>query len=116
YMDPDILRQKNVEPRHPRKAVVKDFVLRIGNKATLLRSPGDQAVGMVYSLTHQEIDSLYWGAGLDEYAAEALIVNIGQAQIPVLCCNLIQAPDTTESNAEYEAKLKQAWHDLDLFV
>ena len=58
YMDPDILEQKGVEPRNPRIANAEDFELRIGNKATLLRAPGESTHGIVYSLTHQEINSL----------------------------------------------------------
>ena len=55
YMDPEILKSKGVEPRNPRIAIVKGYKLRIGNMATLLRSEGSEANGIVYSLTHSEI-------------------------------------------------------------
>lgn len=107
YMDPDILAQKGVKARRPRVAVVEDYVLRIGNKATLLRASGQSAHGMVYALTHEEIYSLYWGAGLDEYHAEAVLAKTTEKEIVALCCNLLNAPASDESNPEYTEKLKQ---------
>lgn len=38
YMDEEILKSKNVEPRNKRIAVVYDYKLRIGKMATLLSS------------------------------------------------------------------------------
>ena len=112
YMDPDILLQKGVEPRNPRMGKVENYKLKIGNKATLLRETGAVAHGMVYSLTHAEINSLYWGAGLDEYAAEAMRVKAGSNDISALCCNLIVPPEENESNQEYQTKLIQVMAKL----
>lgn len=114
YMDPDILEQKGVVPRSPRKGYVDGFELRIGNKATLMRSTEKIAHGMVYALNHLEIDSLYRGSGLVEYAAEALLANSEGKIIPVICCNLIIPPGENEANPEYEAKLKVAMKKLGL--
>lgn len=112
YMDPDVLHQKNVEPRNPRIGKVEDLELRIGNRATLLRSPGKSTYGILYSLTHSEINTLYWGAGLKEYAPEAVIVKAGDKQIAALCCNLVVPPEKEESNAEYEEKLMRTMKRL----
>jgi hypothetical protein len=114
YMDPEILEQKGVIPRNPQVGIAEGYELRIGNKATLLRSSKKSASGMVYSLTHKEIDSLYWGAGLDEYAAEAIFVKVGNETIPALCCNLITPPEEGESNPDYGCKLKIAMNRLGL--
>ena len=108
YMDPILLEQKGVEPRNARIALAENYELRIGNKATLLRAVGKQAHGIVYSLTHDEVYSLYWGAGFDDYASEAVMVRIGDEAIPVLCCNLIEPPAEDESNFEYERNLRAA--------
>ena len=112
YMDPEILRSKNVNPRNPRHAVIRDHELRVGKLATLLRAPGKLAHGIVYSLTHEEIFNLYEGAGLTDYRTEALLVDIGDTEsiekIPALCCNLLSPPHDDESNDEYVAKLKSA--------
>jgi len=114
YMYADILKQKGVAPRKPRRAKIHDFALRIGLQATLLRAPGKTAYGLVYMLTHGEIDALYRGAGLVDYAPEALPAEIeGQLQ-PVLCCNLIVPPETSESNVDYQTKLEAVMKRLNL--
>lgn len=114
YMDPDLLQQRGVEARNPKRAEAPDYQLRIGNKATLLRAKGQKAYGMVYALTHKEIDSLYWGAGLTEYAAEAIMVEAGDETIAALCCNLILPPADHESNPDYEGKLAAVMQALGL--
>lgn len=60
---------------------------------------------MVYALTHAEIDALYRGAGLDDYAAEALLAQVGERTLPVLCCNLVAPPEEDEANPVYREKL-----------
>lgn len=114
YMDPAILQQKGVFARQPRVAYAENYQLRIGHKATLLRKAGERAYGMVYALTHAEINDLYHGAGLDDYAAEALMVTIDDQQVAVLCCNLIEPPAADESNEIYQEKLMAAMDSLNL--
>jgi len=114
YMVPEILEQKGVTPRNPRKGRLDDYELRIGSKATLLRAKGKTSYGMLYSLHHAEIYLLYQGAGLHEYAAEAVAVHTGSATIPALCCNLISPPNENESNHDYTSKLKAAMKKLGL--
>ncbi|MFC1664181.1 gamma-glutamylcyclotransferase family protein [Pseudomonadota bacterium] len=112
YMDPDVLREKGVEPRNPRICKLENYELRVGNRATLLRSPGKFVYGILYSHTHSEIDSLYWGAGLNEYAAEAVMVGVGEEYVAALCCNLIVPPKPGESNPGYQQQLTMVKKNL----
>jgi len=112
YMDPTILEQKGVVPRQPCLASVENYELRIGNKATLLRSPGKLCHGMVYSLTQEEIHALYWGSGLEEYRTEAVLVKVGGKVSAALCCNLLHPPEDDESNPVYASKLKHTMQKL----
>lgn len=106
YMDPDILLSKGVEPRNPRIGTVDGYSLRVGNLATLLRESGAKASGLVYSLTHDEIDLLYAKAGLDMYVPEAVTVDLESGgRLSALCCNLLVPPNASESNDEYTEKL-----------
>ena len=115
YMDPEILEDKGVRPRNPRKASVKGYQLRVGNRATLLREEDKVAHGILYSLTHAEIDKLYWGAGLDCYVSEAVAVDTEQAgNIVALCCNLLIPPADTETNPGYLNQLEACMHKLGL--
>jgi hypothetical protein len=112
-MDSEILKAKGVHPRKPRKAVAKGYRLCVGNKATLLREVNAQAHGIVYELTHDEVSALYWGAGLETYMAEALMVETeGGEKVVVLCCNLLESPGDDESNPEYLGKLTQCMNKL----
>ena len=106
YMDPEILESKGVIPREPREGYVEGYKLRIGNMATLLREADSKASGLVYSLTHEELDKLYAKSGLDMYVSEAVLVALSSGElIPALCCNLLSPPSIEETNAEYETKL-----------
>ena len=115
YMDPEILQAKGVEPRNPRRAIAKGYRLRVGKMATLLRENGTEAHGMVYSLTHDEVNMLYWGAGLDAYVAEALLIATENGEtVSALCCNLLIPPGAGESNPDYFGKLKKCMERLGL--
>ncbi|WP_322053068.1 gamma-glutamylcyclotransferase family protein [Paraburkholderia bannensis] len=74
YMDGANLAAKGVHPRLPRVGRILDHRVVVATKAILTRAPGEVAVGMVYALTHCEIDRLY--DGLDDYRAEAFIARI----------------------------------------
>ena len=106
YMDEEILKSKNVEPRNKRIGIAHDYELRIGKMATLLRKDEAKTYGLVYSLTHYEIDTLYTKAGLTDYVTEALMVELEDASsLPALCCNLLNPPTSDESNDGYHKKL-----------
>jgi hypothetical protein len=73
FMDESVLRAKGVEARAARRAVVRDYQLKIGQRAMLVRQPSSQAYGMVYTLTDDEIDSLYNEPGLEMYHPEVVV-------------------------------------------
>ncbi len=58
FMDSGVLRESQVEAASPRRAYVDGYALRIGRRATLLPSSGARAYGMVFALTHDELDRL----------------------------------------------------------
>ncbi|MEV6282754.1 gamma-glutamylcyclotransferase family protein [Kribbella sp. NPDC051770] len=103
YMDPDILINLGVEPRHPRTAAIHDHVLRIGRQATLEPRPDAQAFGMLYSLTQSDMDLLYGQPGLEGYRAEPVLARTlhGDA-VPATSYVLSQPPDEDEEpNHDY---------------
>jgi hypothetical protein len=68
FMDTGILRAGGVaEPENPRRAFVDDFELRIGQRATLVPLVDSRVYGMLFALTHRELDLLY--AAPEEYVA-----------------------------------------------
>jgi hypothetical protein len=113
YMDPDVLVDRGVQPRDPRRASVADYSLRIGTQATLLRRTGAQAWGVVYSLTHDEVNVLY--GALPTYRAEPVLAQtVNGRSVPALCYTLLDPPEPHEANPDYEAALTATLHRLGL--
>lgn len=107
FMDEGILRAKGVEPRLPRRAVVRDYVVRIGKRAMLSPQPSAKAYGMVYALTDVEIDLLYGEPGLEMYRPESVVATFEDGSSSVVTTyNLPDTTETDEPNLEYVAKLR----------
>ena len=113
FMDAQVLLQAGTKPSDFRRAYVADFALRIGQRATLVPSPGGRAYGMLISLTHAELERLYSGPGLEDYRPEAVLAHLSEREaIPALCYNLVQAPEPRERNPEYAMRLQKVLENL----
>lgn len=113
FMDAEVLRQAGAKPANFRHAYVSDFALRIGQRATLVPSPGARAYGMLISLTHAELERLYGAPGLEDYRPEAVLASSSDGEAtPALCYNLVNAPDPDERNPEYAMRLKSVLENL----
>ena len=108
FMDESLLRGKGIEPQKRRLAALENFRLVIGARATLVPCPGETVHGVIFSLTHTEIDSLYADASVSVYRPEAVSAAVAKDDlVAALCFNLPTAPAATERNPEYAAKLKE---------
>lgn len=115
YMDESVLRDKGVDPRRPRRAVVPGHRTRIGARATLVPRFGAQAFGMVFDVTHAELARLYSGPGLDAYRAEPVLAFFEDGSCaPVATFNLAEPPAAGEGNPGYAAKLRGVLERLGL--
>ena len=114
FMDSNILRESQVVAASPRRAYVAGYELRIGRRATLVPTPGARAYGMVFALTHDELESLYAAPGLEQYRPEAILAHSLEGEtMPALCYNLREAPGPDEANAEYAARLRAVLGELE---
>jgi hypothetical protein len=108
FMDDALLREKGVNPRNRRAAFVEDFSLIIGTRATLIPHAGRTVHGVVFSLTHDEVDVLYAEASVRVYRPEAVSAHLADGSlVPALCFNLPAPPSQAERNPQYAAKLKE---------
>jgi hypothetical protein len=108
FMDDALLRGKGLNPLNRRTASVENFSLVIGERATLVPSAGGRAYGVLFSLTHNEVDALYNEASVSLYRPEAVAARLADASvIPALCFNLPVPPSPSESNPQYAAKLRE---------
>jgi hypothetical protein len=110
-MDAGLLSSRGVVPRNPRLALIEDHVVILGAKAMLLRSRGAQAYGMLFQLTHREMDTLY--AGMHDYRPEpfiAIVVSADENAWPVSAISMVHRDPPADSNQDsvYRAR----WKDL----
>ena len=109
FMDDDVLREYNVLAEDPRRGYVDGYALRIGRRAALVPVSGARAYGMVFALTHDELERLYSAPGLEQYRPEAVLAHLMEGEVlPALCYNLREAPASNESNAGYATRLRAA--------
>ncbi|HKQ52722.1 MAG TPA: gamma-glutamylcyclotransferase family protein [Pyrinomonadaceae bacterium] len=108
FMDEALLREKGVNPVNGRTAAVESFALVIGTRATLVPCAGQTVYGVLFSLTHGEVDALYAEASVSVYRPEAVLAQLtGGGATPALCFNLPAPPAADERNAEYAARLRE---------
>jgi hypothetical protein len=107
FMDDALLREKGMNPTNRRMASVENFSLVIGARATLVPCQGQTVHGILFSLTHAEVDALYAEASVSIYRPEALLARLTDGQVvPALCFNLPVPPSMTERNPQYALKLR----------
>jgi hypothetical protein len=108
FMDDALLREKGLNPKDRRVASVENFCLVIGNRATLVPCASHTAHGVLFSLTHTEVDALYEEASVSAYRPEAVNARLADGSvIPALCFNLPVPPSSTERNPQYASKLRE---------
>ena len=105
-MDEALLREKGMNPVNRRIASAENFCLLIGARATLVPCANGMVHGVVFALSHSEVDKLYSEDSVSIYRPEAISVRLGDGSvIPALCFNLSSPPATEERNAQYASKL-----------
>ena len=108
FMDDALLREKGMNPVNRRLASVENFCLVIGARATLVPCADGPVHGVLFSLTHSEVDALYGEASVSVYRPEALAAQLEDGSvIPALCFNLPVPPSMEERNPQYVAKLRE---------
>lgn len=97
FMDDALLRGKGVNPVNPRVASVENFSLVIGARATLAPRAARTVHGVLFSLTHTEVDALYAEASVSVYRPEAVLAQLADGSVtPALCFNLPVPPPADE--------------------
>lgn len=113
FMDERVLREKGIQPKASRKAVVHGHQLKIGRRAMLIARPSSKAFGMVHTLTEREIKSLYAEPGLDMYHPETVVATFEDGSRSSLTTfNVQMTTADEETNFEYAAKLRSVLEHL----
>ena len=107
FMDPTILSQNGIEPRNIRKGHLKDYTLKIGQRASLIPALGETCYGVLMSCNPDELQRLYSEPSVADYVAEEVHVSTqSEMSIKALCYNL--PPELiTGANTAYADSLYQ---------
>ena len=106
FMDDTLLQEKGINPVAHRMASVENFRLVVGSRATLVPSAKATVYGVLFSLTHNEVDALYSEDSVSLYRPEAVCAILADGSIiPALCFNLPVPPSPEERNQQYVSKL-----------
>lgn len=105
FMDEALLASKSIYPSNSVIGHVDGFVLKIGERATLIPETGSRAYGVLMMISEENIEALYAEPGVADYVAEPVVVKLpGNIQESAVCYNL-PAEKLTGINPEYAAAL-----------
>lgn len=107
FMDRSLLTEKGLHPEIVGRAVLPDYRIHIGERATLLPSASSRAYGIVMELTEQEALSLYAEPSVREYIPERVQVELldtGEV-VEAYCYNLPRELGLAGTNPKYATRL-----------
>ncbi len=109
FMDRSLLTEKGLHPETIGPAVLSDYRIHIGQRATLLPSASSRAYGIVMELSEQEAHALYSEPSVRAYKRErvrvALLAN--NQVVEADCYNLPRELALTGANPAYANELSR---------
>ena len=75
FMNLNILSEQGITYSNPRKAILNDYALKIGNRASLIPSLNEKAYGIVMTVVQGEMSKLYSEESVADYVPEEVKVN-----------------------------------------
>ena len=109
FMDRSLLTEKGLRPEIVGPAVLPGYRIHIGERATLLRSDGHRAYGVVMALPDSQADALYAEPSVREYVPEPVRVEPldGGDVVEASCYNLPTGSGLDGSNPAYAVQLSR---------
>jgi len=105
FMDKGLLATKRIEPSAVEIGFVDGFVLRIGERATLIRRPGSRVYGAVMDLAASETTELYAEESVADYVPEPVIVELMDGTRVEATCYNLPGDEVTGTNYKYADSL-----------
>lgn len=114
FMDAALLAGKGVTPDNPAIGHVDDFALRIGERATLLPSPGARAYGVLMTISREDAQALYSDRSLADYVPATVTVELLNGKKLAATCYNLPGDKVTGTNQAYAEALWELACRLDL--
>ena len=105
FMDEALLAEKGVTPAFAAVGHVAGFALRIGERATLLRSPGARAYGVVMTVSREEAQVLYSEPSVADYVPATVTVELLNGEKVAATCYNLPGDKVTGTNQAYAEAL-----------
>ncbi len=105
FMDESLLATKGIEPSGESSGFVDDYTLRIGERATLIRSAGGRAYGVMMEIAPSEATELYAEDSVADYLPEPVTVELMDGTRVQATCYNLPVEKVTGTNAEYAKSL-----------
>lgn len=106
-MDVDLLAKKGITPQVAVVGHVNGFSLHIGERATLLRSAGARAYGVMMEISSGEAKDLYAESSVADYVPEVITVALMDGSKVEASCYILPDDKITETNRDYAEALLQ---------
>lgn len=109
FMDRSLLEEKGLHPEVVGTAMLANYRIHIGERATLLPSPKRRAFGVVMELSDEEARALYSEPSVREYQRERVQVELldTNESTEADCYILPRESSQAGANPTYAAKLSQ---------
>lgn len=113
FMDVNVLMKKGISYSNPRKAVLNDYDLKIGNRASLIPCLNEKSYGIVMTVKLDEINTLYSEKSVSDYIPEKVeVITESGESINATCYNL-PAEMLSGSNEIYARSLYELTNKLE---
>ncbi len=105
YMDEDVLRSLNIEPKVPRVARIDGFDLDLRGAVKAIPCAGQSVWGIIFELSQADVHRMYSGPKTRLYTPSVVRARTDQGEeLAVTCYNQVEDA-TAEFNVDYFEKL-----------
>ena len=105
FMDEALLARKGVAPANASPGYVDGFAIRIGERATLLKSAGARSYGIMMSVSPDELKELYSDDGVVDYVPEPVTVILSDGSKALAVCYNLPVDRVSGTNKDYADSL-----------
>ena len=89
FMDESILLKNDIAPTSSTKGYLKDYTLKIGNRASLIPCKNEKAYGLIMNIADEKIIKLYSEQSVADYIPEKVeIITELNERLSATCYNL----------------------------
>ncbi|SNT04982.1 Gamma-glutamyl cyclotransferase, AIG2-like [Ekhidna lutea] len=89
FMDRSILKKNGIHPTNSRKGYLKDYTLKIGDRASLIPCKNERAYGIIMTVEKDALQKLYAEPSVADYIPEEVtILTVSDESIKATCYNL----------------------------